>query len=188
MPVVETNWAEIRRAYEDGPETVANLAARYAVSVRRIYSRAKAEDWLRRASQEPKSSKGRKAERPSAAERQETGIPKAQGRPRRVTRKAMIARLYRAIDDKLKQLEARMSSGSEISAAESERETRELGVMIRSFEKVTEFATEIENRRKTAAPERISAGEAERMRNEIAERLERLNGQGNSSAGSGEVK
>lgn len=81
-----------------------------------------------------------------------------------------------------------MGSGRDISAAESERETRELGVMIRSFEKVTEFATEIEKRRKTAAPERISAADAERMRAEIAERLERLNAQGNANPRSGETE
>ena len=75
-----------------------------------------------------------------------------------------------------------MGSGREISAAESERETRELGAMIRSFEKVTAFATDIENRRKPAAPERISTADAERMREEIAKRLERLNEAGNLGA------
>lgn len=190
MPVDEMTWAEIRRAYEAEPGTVVSLAGRFPISVQSIYRRAKLEGWQRL--QTPAAAGARGAGEGPADNDGPEGTPapeaKVSPRPRKVTQKAMIARLYGAIDDKLKQLEARMGSGRDISAAESERETRELGVMIRSFEKVTEFATDIENRRKTAAPERISAADAERMRAEIAERLERLNAQGSAEPRSGEAK
>lgn len=171
MSVADANWAEIRRAYEAGLETVTALATRCAVSEDRIYRRARKEGWTRRSSRQ---SKGKLA----ASVRSKPQRRGAHG----TNRAAMIERLYRAIDDNLKRLEARMGSGREISAAESERETRELGAMIRSFEKVTAFATDIENRRKPAAPERISTADAERMREEIAKRLERLNEAGNPGA------
>lgn len=190
--MAETAWAEIRRAYETGPETVARLAERYAVSARGIYRRAKEEGWRPRSTRGPGPAKKKPGVNASAGEAGTRGLARARAesacRSRRPTKQAMIARLYKAIDDKLKRLEARMGSGREISAAESEREARELGVMIRNFEKVTEFATEIENRRKPAAPKRISAADAERMRAEIAERLERLTSQGNARPGSGETE
>lgn len=179
MPVAETNWAEIRRAYEAGPEAVTRLSERFSVPAGRIYRRAKKERW-RRPVQPPLSD-------PGAAGAPSRGHP-GEGYNRSVNKQMMIARLYKAIDENLKRLEARMGSDRDVSAADSERETRELGVMIRSFEKVTEFATEIENRRQSAAPERVNAADAERMRAEIAERLERLHAQGNSGSGSGKVK
>jgi hypothetical protein len=189
MPVDETTWAEIRRAYEAEPEPVTVIARRFPVSVSSIYRRAKQEGWQRPQSvvaKAPAIRQGRVGDDgPVKDRRQKTSVSRAL---RRVSERDVIARLYRAIDDKLKQWEARMGSGKELSAAESERETRELGVMIRSFEKVTEFATEIENRRKTAAPEPISAADAERMRAEIAERLERLNAQGDAGPRSGEAE
>ncbi|MCV0370815.1 hypothetical protein [Filomicrobium sp.] len=178
MPIADANWAEIRRAYEAGLETVAALATRCAVSADRIYRRARKEGWTRRSSRRVKQAKGKRAAGKVCG-------AKPRGRDdRKISHVAMIQRLYRAIDENLKRLEARMGSGREVSAAESARETRELGVMIRSFEKVTAFATDIERSRKPAAPERISSADAERMREEIAKRLERLNGEGNPGAGS----
>lgn len=198
MSVAETTWAEIRRAYEAGPDAVARLSERFSVSASRIYRRAKKDGWRRQSSPGPappiakRIPRNKEAVRPSAELLDQPVDPAASspdgGGRRPVNRQAMIARLYQAIDENLKRLEARMGSGREISAADSERETRELGVMIRSFEKVTEFATEIENRRQSAAPERVSATDAERMRAEIAERLERLHAQGHPGAGSGEDK
>lgn len=79
------------------------------------------------------------------------------------------------MDAKLKRLEARMDSHEELTAAESERETRELGSMIRSFEKVTALAASLEERDKPKKHKpAVAAGDAERMREEIAQRLERL--------------
>lgn len=179
MSVAETNWAEIRRAYEAGPEAVTRLAERFSVPAGRIYRRAKKERWRRTEALPPSD--------PGSARAQSRKLREA-GCSRPVNKQKMIARLYKAIDENLKRLEARMGSERDVSAADSERETRELGVMIRSFEKVTEFATEIENRRQSAAPEGVSAADAERMRTEIAERLERLHAQGNSGSGSGEAK
>ncbi len=179
MSVAETNWAEIRRAYEAGPEAVTHLAERFSVPAGRIYRRAKKERWRRPAARPLQDS--------GAAGRPPEGLTESR-RNRPVNKQMMIARLYKAIDQKLKKLEARMGSDRDISAADSERETRELGVMIRSFEKITEFATEIENRRQSSAPGRVSAADAERMRAEIAERLERLHAQGNTGSGSGEAK
>ena len=73
-----------------------------------------------------------------------------------------------------------MQLNDELSAADSEREARELSSMIRSFEKVTEVAADIDKRRRPAAGETkpVRPEDAERMRQEIAERLERLHATG----------
>ncbi len=82
-----------------------------------------------------------------------------------------------------------MERGKELSAAESERETRELSTMVRSFEKVTGVAAEIDRQRKPkAGGGASSAADAERMGREIAERLEALNAQWDSENGSTESK
>ncbi len=124
----------------------------------------------------------------------ETSTPPVNASPppaaKPATRKALVRRLYRAIDVKLQRLERRMTSGEEPTIADSERETRELAHMIRSFEKVTEVAADIAQdtgrhaskpaggsaraaARKQPAEAYVSA-DAERMRHEIAQRLERL--------------
>lgn len=97
--------------------------------------------------------------------------------PTRKAQKDLVARLYRAISTKLEQMETRMANGEERSAQDEEREARALSTMIRNFEKVTEAATEFDSTRKPAKPnEADNTADAERMRREIAARLEKLTG------------
>ncbi|MEM1371639.1 MAG: hypothetical protein AAGG72_05365 [Pseudomonadota bacterium] len=112
----------------------------------------------------------------------------------RASRRGLVKRIYRAIDTKLRLLEARLDQREEQSPSDSEREMRELSSMIRGFEKVTAVADDMEQsqsrRAKQGAPERdqSSAGtDAERMREEIAERIERLITQGALETGAGEA-
>lgn len=198
MAVDEAAWAEARRLYAAGDLTLGAIADAVAVSVGQLRRRAKAEGWVRG--------------RPGLAERTpstlaRTGNRKATtGRKRQLVgagpadkgvdghvetgnvRASVVNRLYRAIDTKLKRLESRMQSGKTLTAADSERETRELGTMVRSFEKVTELATDLERSRQPAGATRrgdLTAADAERMRREIAERLERLAGRRDDRKGSG---
>lgn len=68
-----------------------------------------------------------------------------------------------------------MVNGEERSAQDEERETRALATMIRNFERVTEAAAEFDRQRpSTAKPDTATRADAERMRGEIAERIERL--------------
>jgi hypothetical protein len=169
-------WTEIRCAYEAGDEPVAAVAARFGVSEGSIYRRARRDSWARRSKLrkrgttsgprkgKSKGTKSGQSDYPAGAVPPDTNL---------------IERLYKAMDAKLKQLEARMGADQEISAAESERETRELGSMIRSFEKVTAFASANRGRDdKQRNKVRFDPGDTERMREEIAERLERLCPQG----------
>jgi len=208
MSVNDARWAEIRRAYLDCSETIAQIAERTGVSVRNIQRRVKAEDWPRR-SQRRSVAQGagkrtgdrevsRKADGRDGVGRGGVQLRAALNgtEPGRTARQAsakpmhVIKRLYRALDLKLTKLEQRMQASDELTAADSEREARELSSMIRSFEKVTEVAAEIDKSRKQAGRRgrTVRAEDAERMRSEIAERIERLRTTGLHGAVSGRTE
>ncbi len=203
MSVSDEAWAGIRRAYAESGDSVAAIARMAGVSASSIHRRARLQGWSRRSV----NAAGRKATsgaasdlggpKPAAAgrvreaaactkNRQTNGKKPAGGGKGAAKPASVVKRLYRAIDLKLKRLEERMQSSDELSAADSEREARELSSMIRSFEKVTEVAADIDKRRKPVASGRKPARpeDAERMRREIAERLERLHATGLPDTGS----
>ena len=160
-------WADIARAYAAGEETVTGIAARHGIDKNAIYRRARSEGWPRRkAAAGLKSDSARRVANASAA-------GSAPRNPGERTRAALVQRLLKALDAKLKHLETSMKSGKAVSAADSERQTRQLNHLIRSFEKVTELARDRDTASGAAAPS-VSAADAERMRAQIAERLDRL--------------
>lgn len=192
----QADWSEIRRLYIEHELTVASIAERYGVSVRRIHQRASRDAWpqrtslgLRKRTGPPPASGGTSA--PKSA-----GTPAAAtARPRRLTgaaaqslkaRRLLVRRLYKAIDTKLQQMERRMAHDmatdertSDTTAADHERDTRAIGALIANLSRVTEIEADLERMPGTAAPadqqaDRQLADEAERFRRDVAERLARL--------------
>jgi hypothetical protein len=157
----DETWALIRLAYADALRPLAAIAAEHGVTRQSIAARARREKWPPRG---------------SPAIRRPEKKPAGKARlPTRKARTAMVARLYRAISLKLEQMETRMASGEARSAQDEERESRALATMITNFEKVTEAAAELDRNRDAAGrAEGARGADAERMRREIAERLERL--------------
>ncbi len=196
MSLDKAAWAEIQRVYQTGGETVAAIAARFGVSEGAIYRRARRDGWARRSKtnnsqsrSKGKAKPGGKAKKPGSSEKNLTRGRKSKpghkpGKSGKASKKAatrdqLIERLYKTIDAKLSRLEQRIDADHDITAAESERETRELGSMIRSFEKVAAFAKTLQGRTdKQRKSPVVDPGDAERMREEIAQRLERLYAQG----------
>ena len=184
-------WAEVRVLYEGGELLVRDIAERFGITDRTILERARTGSWLRRA--------GRTA-KPVGRKGPEAPVPP--GHPTRAVRQALIRRLYKAIDIKLKHWEDRMAGGEELSPADSERMAKEVTTMISGFERVAETEGAIEKRdaqsttagsgahakrgkRRGTADTNAAGGpesDAERMRREIAARLERLQlGRGEAS-------
>lgn len=156
MALDETAWAAIEKAYVETEELLADLGKRFGISASQISHRALVYGWPSRWAR-----MGRKPRRKTMSTRK--------------ARDQLIHRLYRAIDLKLERLETRMESGEELTPAETERNLRALATMIGGFEKVAEVAFDAEKERKGATKrKKTSAPDAERMRREIAERLERL--------------
>jgi hypothetical protein len=175
-------WAEVRALYEGSEMLVRAIADKFGVADRTILGRAKRQGWARRSERtgQPVGTNGPEA-------------PVPPGHPTRAVRQALIRRLYKAIDMKLKHWEDRMAGGDTLNAADSERMAKEVTTMISGFERVAEAEGAIEKRdaqpaggstgRKAGAGKRgavrgggedAAESDAVRMRREIAERLERL--------------
>lgn len=194
MQVDEETWASVRSAYADASVPLTEIAARFGLAHQRIAARARKEGWPPR---EPvrKRRGGRGAGpavvRPATGETPPDGdaaagrAPKTGSRlPTRGARKSIVGRLYRAISLKLEHMEKRMASGEIRSAQDEERESRALATLINNFEKITEAVAEFDQARDTGRAAVRSRADAERMRREIAERLERLGAGGTLERGS----
>lgn len=175
MQVDEDTWAAVRRAYADASVPLAEIAKRYGLTPLRIGARAKQEGWAGREERQRRSSGSAKR---SASKKADASAAPATRRPKDVlptrgAQRALIGRLYRAISLKLEHMEERMASGDSRSAQDEERESRALATLISNFEKVTEAVAGLDKDRVAGRATGVGA-DAERMRREIAERLERL--------------
>jgi hypothetical protein len=159
MRLDETAWAEVRRLYCEDGISQSVLASTFGVSKTSVATRCRSESWIK-----GKPKRGAQGTRKTYA-----SLPSPN------SRRSVIARLYRAISLKLEHMEARMASGESRSAQDEERESRALGAMIRNFEKVAEVVADLD-RNEGGRPKDAAAvsADAERMRQSIAERVERL--------------
>lgn len=174
------DWHEIRRLYVDSDEPVAAIARRLGVAPRAIYDRARKDDWPRRADRGKPPCVPPETQAPPLVT---AGVPAGLAQ-----RRALVRRLYRAIDTKLKVMELRMekeltsSSKPAPSSADHERDTRAIATLIKTLESVTELEIGLD-RAAGGSPANAAAGpddaraiadEADRFRRELAERLQRL--------------
>jgi hypothetical protein len=213
MQVDDETWAAVRSAYADISVPLADIAARYGVTPLAVGARAKREDWPGRderlrarprakagsKSGPRKSTAGRRGRKPSSqpgaqpetADADPEAPPSRRRRdrlPTRDARKSIVGRLYRAISLKLEHMEKRMASGKPRSAQDEERESRALATLINNFEKVTEAVAELDQEGAAGRASGRAGTDAERMRREIAERLERLGGRGALERGAGKPR
>jgi|RhiMetdeSRZDD1v2_1073273.scaffolds.fasta_scaffold193491_2 hypothetical protein len=168
MPALtRQQWDEVRRAYIENSETVKAIAQRFGISKASIQLRAKLEGWPPRG-------------RSIAHVPTDMSLWAATVKVRR----SLIHRLYQALDTKLKLMELRMQKnveglgkGEDLPAADHERDTRAIGTLIRSLDKVTEIAADLDRtadgRPKSADAAELFA-EADRFRRDLAERLSKF--------------
>jgi hypothetical protein len=175
-------WDEVRLAYADASRPLAEIAARFGLTPMRIGAKAKREGWPARKAKTASVKRTKKAPvKRTKTAKPEGGAPAASrpagSLPTRGAQRALIGRLYRAISLKLEHMEKRMASGEARSAQDEERESRALATLINNFEKVTEAVAGLDNERDATRAAGRAGADAERMRREIAERLERLHDQ-----------
>ena len=188
MQVDEATWTEVRLAYTGSAEPLKAIAARFGLTPQRIGIKAKREGWTRFAPAGSAAAKRADAAQGQGPSRRTASRGPRGALPSRSAQKAVIARLYRAITLKLEHMEMRMASGEARSAQDEERESRALATLISNFEKVTEAVAELDRERDAVRAAGRAGTDAERMRREIAERLERLGGGRPSGSGSGEPR
>lgn len=178
MAADEATWAEVRRAYVETDETLASISDRLGVPVSTIHRHVASEDWPRR--------KGRAFAPRLAAGIVTVGSIEA-------ARNDVVRRLYKRMSEKLTKMEQDTTAASRDPAADPD--DRMLTALIRQFEKLTGLDGTTDRERATGkgrerqpaaggrsagrdrgAPEQQRAAplDAVRIRNEIAERLEKL--------------
>lgn len=164
------DWAAIEHAYAHDPRKLTEIASDFGVNRQSIQARAKRERWQR-------AEKGPAA---PAFDAHDAGIePGDLARAEEASgarRTRMVARLFKALEEKMTQLEMRIarSSAAEESAADSEREARALSALAGLYAKLVEL-DEGECAKGTAKRHSEAAGDADQFREDLARRLERLN-------------
>ena len=188
-------WSEIRRDYEGYELTKPEICARYGLSAWRLNQRRIAEGWAVRAKGWQRKSRA-KQDNGAAARQVETDRSAIQQRPKacennqeprrgrrgsKVNRRAqLIERLFRAIETELTIIEERMQDKDNRSPTDSERDTRSIGALIKNLEKLTEFDEQCKGTGEDSGAEGgsgikgITADEADRIRRDLAARIERI--------------
>ncbi|MGE5267739.1 MAG: hypothetical protein ACM3L9_10270 [Deltaproteobacteria bacterium] len=187
----EEAWEVVRAAYEDTDEAVLSLARRFGIDRRRIYDRAARCGWrmrsertVRRLADIPPRvvEEPRARTRRARAGRDDTNVadtendfssagPVDPDRPAE-THGQRLERLHRIIDRLLARLESTMSQS--MTPQDQEKTARAITQTVAAVERVTELANAQGKVPETDGGQSHDRAEAQRMRREIAERLERL--------------
>lgn len=192
MPLDDATWALVREAYCAKVITVVAILKQFGISQNHLDKRRQAEGWPKRLGIAQRHAAARLATSLAVPDAQlPIPIPTT-----RQARTSLILRLYKAIDLKLTQMECHMENPTAPpTSTDHERDTRALNSLVRSFEHVTELhadlirpasksdqpgskrttaadTTRTGNTRATAAPLASDPAGTERMRLDIAQRLE----------------
>lgn len=103
--------------------------------------------------------------------------PAAGRRGGRIGRRAMVERLFEAMDVKLTRIERHMAENGDASPAESERTARSLNSLVRSLEKLSAVEQRLGKAQKDRGETRRQEGggdTTERRREELARRIAKL--------------
>jgi transposase-like protein len=153
-----SKWASVAADYIGGDLTVAQICERYGISQKALYEQVKDQGW-------PLRSAGGQSSREVRQRR----------RGAKTARKTLIARLYRALEQKMSEFESRQPDGVQ-TAADHERDTRTLNTMVRLFERLSALDEKGRDKKASAGSD---AGmgvttDARAVREDLARRLERL--------------
>jgi len=152
-------WAAVQAEYARGALTVAQICARYGITSKALYRQAKKEGWPLRSAANTAAS--RSAPKPSGR------------RGSRKSRKALIARLYKALEHKMTEFESRLADGAQ-TATESERDARTLNTMVRLFERLGALEEKAKAGDAASRDDGELGADARALREDLARRLERL--------------
>lgn len=176
MAIDQATLAELRRLWLETDEKPSAIGARFGLVHQSVVLAARRGGWGPRPSLDAVAppSRQRASRKPAGKAKGKQfarrAVPKPQG-----GRRDFVARLYGAIDMKLKAIEERMMSEEPSTPADTERDVRALGTLIRNIEKLHEFDDQLSRGRPgqgAGAP--TTPADAERRRHELAQRIERL--------------
>ena len=173
-PSPPRDWDAIARDYAAGALTVTEICTLHSISPSVLYFRANKMRWKKR-----RGSAAPKVAAKSSPRKRRTKHPPD-----------LTQRLLTALDLKMTEFETRMAEGASLSAADSERDARTLNTLVRLFDKLKSFGEKTASGKNAAAPTASAsaqpspsgndAHDADRLRHELAQRLERLGRELNS--------
>lgn len=153
------DWVAVARDYAAGTLTVSEICALHAVS-RSVFYRWRQREGVATRRTEPKPLK------------------------RCIGRNVLAKRLLAALDQKMTEYETRLAEGVPTSAADSERDARTLNTLVRLFDKLRDFDAKAATvpakpspasaAHAQAANSETSSHDADRLRHDLAQRLEKL--------------
>lgn len=166
------DWTAVEHDFIHSGLSQERIAERHGTTRQRVARRAKADGWARLVPTKPL---------PFGPKPRPPGAPKPSRAQRRAAR--ILERLYRALDEKMKLLEERMAQaqsadGVPQSAADAERDTRNLGAFARLYAKLVELDEAARNNKTGQGSDKPAAtrsDDADQFRRDLALRLERLN-------------
>jgi hypothetical protein len=149
----QRDWEALARDYAANELPIQELCALYGISQTALYNHIKARGRPLR------SGLGYQAKR----------------KPRR--EENLAQRLLISLDEQMTQFESRRATDDAHTTADSERDARTLTSLVRLFDKLKSLGEKQAGRRKAAtpaAPKGKAAHDADRLRQELAQRLEKL--------------
>ncbi|MCU0955298.1 MAG: hypothetical protein MUC37_11985 [Hyphomicrobium sp.] len=181
-------WEVVRAAYEDTDEAVHRIALRFGIDRRRIFDRAARFGWRMRSERtvrrladvpprvieppRPRAAAVRPNENCADTDKNcSSAMPVDPDRPAE-SHGQRLERLHRIIDRLLARLESTMDHN--MTPQDQEKAARAISQTVAAVERVTELANAQGKVPETDGGQSHDRAEAERMRREIAERLERL--------------
>jgi hypothetical protein len=159
------DWDAIAHDYAESDLTVSEICALYSISCSVLYDRAGLDGWVKRSAARRTARDRRPSPPPSGAKATD-----------------LARRMLTALDHKMTEFETRMTQAAAgaapITAADSERDARTLNTLVRLFDKLKGFGTKAPSSARAPAPGSRASGkdihDADRYRNDLARRLERL--------------
>ncbi len=170
------DWEAIKHAVLHSGLSYRRIAEKYGASEKTIANKAREEGWVRIVPLQRLPS-GRKPRPP--------GSPAPKRPTAKQLRRKMVQRLFAVLDAKLREIEERMANtacegGSPTSAADTERDVRAFGQLMRIYAKLAAL-DDAERQKKGDKQDNAdlrTIEDADSLRREIALRIERLSGAG----------
>jgi hypothetical protein len=175
MTATEFDWEPVRESYETSPRTIPEIADEHGVSLAALRRQARLGLWKR----PPRPGRPRYGltdkpahEAPAAGPRKTRLPPPSPPLDTPPGRRRLLERLYRTIDRRLLLLEDQLDDDTLLPPADRERASREIGSLINQIKGVDGLDDAAKSTAKAGAAN--ATKEAERLRDELAARLERL--------------
>jgi hypothetical protein len=200
-------WAAVRVAYEDTDEAVHRIGFRFGISRVRIYDQAAKDGWRMRSERTVRCVADVPPPRPqplpvsvlvlqSEAEEatsnfDQSSSPMPSEASQHIdwtgqTHEQRLERLFRIIDQLLARLESTMTRNPNMTPQDHEKTARAVTQTVTALERVIDFSDPKKAPETSDGGKNNDSAEAERMRREIAERLERLSAKLHDGTGKSE--